>query len=424
MRQFKKMSAGIISIIILLSFSACDTFSKSQMKTGDEKSLSSSVKESGNKTITKEEYNALKNKEKKPKSKDNNDVTSKPAEKSSYINPEVKSTAKEPITKIKSSADLVEFSNTVNSGYSYYDVTVTLENDINLSGVDFKPIGSSNCPFEGKFKGNNHTISNMTINNLSGIEAGREDSMISVGLFGTVLNATITNVKLSNISITLNGGNNGYLVIGGAVGYLSDMSSSDLRNIKTSGKIEANSENDFLWTGGVVGNLDVQSGDFRCKNLLSEVNIHNKCETVYSGGIFGYVDIRDTDRAITLSDFIYKGNIYHSELDYSNTGGISGYIRSESDVTVKNCFVNCNVNCNTDYFITRLGLIGGELSFERSVTIINSFGYFNPSDRFVNFAETGYAFETVNCNFGPIPNNFKPGDQWNLTNRENPDFNF
>ena len=55
------------------------------------------------------------------------------------------------------------------------DVTFELTNDIDMEGVSFRGIGDSNYSFGGTFNGNDHVISNLTINTT-------EDN---VGLFGS-----------------------------------------------------------------------------------------------------------------------------------------------------------------------------------------------------------------------------------------------
>ncbi len=39
-----------------------------------------------------------------------------------------------------------------------------LTSDIDMTGLNFSPIGNNSTPFSGIFDGNGHTISNLTIN--------------------------------------------------------------------------------------------------------------------------------------------------------------------------------------------------------------------------------------------------------------------
>lgn len=426
MRLIKRFSAVLLSLFMILSLCACNTFNKKELKGSGEKKEKSSAVQKGNKTITKEEYEALK----KSKGKTSKGVQSTVSSPKAVKNPapsndsEEEIEEKDPITKISSVADLIEFSKTVNDGYSYFDETVTLEKDINLSGVNFIPIGSSNTPFQGTFKGNNHTISNLTIHSLDGIAVGFTDYMISLGLFGATLNAKISNLKLNNISINVNGDSDARLVIGGLVGYFSSATEAALKNIKVSGKIHAESSHPAMWSGGIIGKIDIESSQTRCKNLLSAVNIENKCETILTGGIIGSLYANDEENPISISDFIYKGSILQIDTAYSNVGGISGYIKADSNLSIRNCFINCKFNLKGEDFNNQYALVGGYSSIYNSLIVANAFGYCNMSSEIVNTNYILGTFDAVNCNFGGIPKNFKFGDQWNLTNRDDPDFNF
>ncbi len=424
MKLIKRFSAVLLSLFMIFSLCACNTFNKKELKGSGEKKEKSSATRNGNKTITKEEYEALKNKEKASKSGQSTVGSPK-----SVKNPtpsgdsEEEIEEKDPITKISSAADLIEFSNNVYEGNNYKGVTVTLEKDINLAGVNFIPIGSSNTSFQGVFNGKNHSISNLTIHSLDGITIGWNDNMTSVGLFGATLNAKISDLKLDNISINVSGEYNTTLVVGGLVGYFSSTGTATLKNIKATGKIIAKSSNNTLWNGGIVGNLDIGSNQTICKNLLSSVNLESGCETIYTGGIMGslYADAAD---AVSLSDFIYKGSILQVDSIYADIGGVCGFIKSDSNLSIRNCFVNCKINSKGEEFNNRHGLVGGEATIYSSLKVLNSFGYCNSSSEIVNTNFVLGTLDTFNCNFGGIPKNFKFGVQWNLTDRDNPDFNF
>ena len=75
-------------------------------------------------------------------------------------------------------------------------VTVELENDIDLGGNEWTPIGGDNA-FTGTFDGNGHAIKGLTATkNLSSSDPTR-----GVALFGYAENATIRNLKIENCSL-------------------------------------------------------------------------------------------------------------------------------------------------------------------------------------------------------------------------------
>ena len=66
--------------------------------------------------------------------------------------------------------------------------------DIDLAGIDWQPIGSFSEPFTSVFRGNGHTISNLTI---------KSSNTIGIGLFGAIGgNGRVENIGLINVNIT------------------------------------------------------------------------------------------------------------------------------------------------------------------------------------------------------------------------------
>ena len=68
-----------------------------------------------------------------------------------------------------------------------------LTDDIDLSGVDFTPIGTEDAPFSGIFDGNNKVISGLSFDTASEY----------VGFFGFCEDATIKNVIIDDISVSI-----------------------------------------------------------------------------------------------------------------------------------------------------------------------------------------------------------------------------
>ena len=119
---------------------------------------------------------------------------------------------------VTDSDDLVKLQDLVNSGVDTTDVTFELTSNIDMKGINFRGIGTLGGDvdatdetklFKGDFKGNNHVISNLTINTT-------EDF---VGLFGCVLGGSIDSVGLENCEVS-GGGYVGGLagaIIGGSI---------------------------------------------------------------------------------------------------------------------------------------------------------------------------------------------------------------
>jgi filamentous hemagglutinin family protein len=119
-----------------------------------------------------------------------------------------------------------------------------LGTDINAgSDNNFKPIGSepNSNDFNGIFDGNNHTISNLTINaTATGIFHYGEE----LGLFQFVgINGVVRNLKMINVNITASDG------VGGSLGAIAGNSEGLIENVSVSGILTSHGPN--ILTGGV-----------------------------------------------------------------------------------------------------------------------------------------------------------------------------
>ena len=88
---------------------------------------------------------------------------------------------------IETAADLGWLSFNYEDGAHY-----SLQNDIDLSGKTWTPIGTENTPFSGVFNGNGKTISGMT--------CSLHEPYDMVGLFGVTKNAVIKNLRIGDIN--------------------------------------------------------------------------------------------------------------------------------------------------------------------------------------------------------------------------------
>ncbi len=130
---------------------------------------------------------------------------------------DIKEDAVNKTVEIYTAAGLAQFEKNVNSGTtSYTGYTVTLEDDIDLSGHFWTPIGQTGAAynqFKGTFDGNGKTISNMYIDSSS--ETGEN---YATGLFGWVevhaSNATIKDLTIDAANVS------GNHYVGAVAGYV------------------------------------------------------------------------------------------------------------------------------------------------------------------------------------------------------------
>ena len=130
---------------------------------------------------------------------------------------------------VTSADGLMSVAELVNGGKT--DINITLGTNIDLTGKDWMPIGTSNL-YSGTFDGGGHTITGLTFTT--------NDEY--AGLFGWLNKAgTVKNVVMEGVQITSNH-MSGY--IGGVVGY----SRGTIENCSVSGSVSGT-----IFVGGVVG---------------------------------------------------------------------------------------------------------------------------------------------------------------------------
>ena len=168
---------------------------------------------------------------------------------------------------VTNSDDLVKLQDLVNSGVDTTDVTFELTSNIDMTGITFRGIGTAgggvnqSSPdltkvFKGDFKGNNHVISNLTINTTEK----------AVGLFGYVEAGSIDSIGLENCDIS------GTIGVGGLVGDIVDGS---ITNSYATGRVTG-----FSAVGGLAGGIV----DGSITNSYSTGSVTG---TDYVGGLVG-----------------------------------------------------------------------------------------------------------------------------------------
>jgi filamentous hemagglutinin family protein len=220
------------------------------------------------------------------------------------------------------------------------DATVTKNwFDVNGLPVGFAPIGTVYPnDFTGQFDGQNHTISNLTIN-LAGIS--------DVGLFGVATNGSISNVGLVNASVS--GASN----VGGLVGsnYYGSISNSYV----SGGTISATGNN----VGGLVGYYSNSSGGTISASYVNGGSVTGASNV---GGLVG---------------FSQYGSISGSHVDTvtvtgtgSAIGGMVGNNNNSSDGGPDISITNSYVNNGT---VSGSSEVGGLVGYNDGGAISNSY---------------------------------------------------
>ncbi len=239
--------------------------------------------------------------------------------------------------EISNVADLQALADAVNNGTDYSDKYFKLTADINLSGVEWTPIGrflgkdSSTC-FSGTFDGGRHTISGLTITKT--YEGATNYSYDAYGLFGAVGNgATISNLTMESPTITLDQAKNVGALVGG-VAYNATRTEVKITNVVVNNAtVQANGR-----VGGIIGwvidsvkgvelNNCTVSGDISAVYNESKDDDGDK-----AGGLVGHAQSK-----LTIVGSSYTNGTVSA---YREAGGIAGrYDNDDVAMTILSCTV-------------------------------------------------------------------------------------
>lgn len=228
-------------------------------------------------------------------------------------------------------AGLAQLVNDKTASVSFKGKTIYLNNDLDLSGYQWTPIGNgSNFGryFAGTFDGQYHKITNLHHHSTG-------DELIRNGLFGVVSDGgTLKNLLVIDADIA---SNDGSLL----AGILADwVDGGTVENCYTSGKIENNVGDKMV--GGLIGQC---TGSTQVKGCGSDATVistesdEDHVDTV--GGLIGQWENSADSSSIT--DCWFGGSVSCNNI-YSAVGGILGanfenFSGNKPGVIIKNCMV-------------------------------------------------------------------------------------
>ena len=245
-------------------------------------------------------------------------------------------------TIIRTAEDLDNIHNDLSGKY-------ILMNDIDLSGIDWEPIGTLSNAFKGILEGNGFIIQNLYINSTSDY----------VGLFGCSMGGEINNLGLENSIITGNanvggivgavyeqtaisncyvtGNITGNRVVGGLVGYIQfsgagivdSYVNADIKGNKTiggiAGDLKANLTNSYA-TGTVTGNSSVGGlgGNFQNAKIVNSYSNTSVIGTISAGAGAVVGAAPDWNTGTIINTYFNKDKNLSLDAIGSNPAGIYG----------------------------------------------------------------------------------------------------
>ena len=243
------------------------------------------------------------------------------------------------IYNITSAKELAWVAQEVNAGNLQNKIFI-LQADIDLKGKEWTPIGiSSTYAFIGYFRGNNHTISNLTIT---------ENTSGYAGLFGNskggsegstvISDVTLADVNINNIST-------------GAGALIGNPFYTDVTNCHVKGSISTICGNP-VHVGGLIGFalktvVDGSSSDITYTVTDTETDTEKTTSlSINIGGIAGSATSGITILNSYSAGEIKRGtdNWSNNSLSTLNAGGLIGEVYDYNDYIVTNSFSTCSIN--------------------------------------------------------------------------------
>ena len=235
-------------------------------------------------------------------------------------------------------AGLAQLVNDKTASVSFEGKTIYLDNDLDLSGSQWTPIGDGSNHrrfFAGTFNGQHHKIMNLN-HHYTG------DEVVRNGLFGVVSDGgTLKNLLVIDADIA---SNDGSLL----AGILADwVNGGTVENCYTSGKIENNVGDKMV--GGLIGQCTWSTQVKGCASdatVISTESDEDHVDTV--GGLIGQWENSADSSSIT--DCWFGGSVSCNNI-YSAVGGILGanfenFSGNKPGVIIKNCIVATkNITC-------------------------------------------------------------------------------
>jgi len=213
--------------------------------------------------------------------------------------------------------------------------------DIDMSGVNFTPIGLwPNLPFEGRFYGNGYSIKNLTLTTSNAVisnycppndSTGQTVGLI--GMFAATDGALLHELVLENVHVSYNGSpssSNSSIVFAAAITALSADTSFYGCSVLDS-TIDINHSIPQVWGGGYTAQNDIGSisGFAWGKTTINNCYIDDITIISYTRGDEGTFDF-----------------LYDTKRENPLIGGLIGHLRDNFNIS--ECYVNGSITSNAD----------------------------------------------------------------------------
>ena len=178
---------------------------------------------------------------------------------------------------------------------------------------NWTPIGTNVNPYATEFKGNNRTISNLTISGSS--------TLSRIGLFGALSSTgTITGVGLVDVNINVSMSNTGASFAGALVGY----NTGTVRSTYATGSVSATTTGTAMNVGGLAGTTNSAT----IAASWASVDVSSSGSANYAGGLTGWLQGSSPGSASIIGSYA-TGSVSATDTGSINlnnhAGGLVGY---------------------------------------------------------------------------------------------------
>lgn len=295
--------------------------------------------------------------------------------------------------QIVAGSELAYLAAEVNRGVNFSGVYFSLENDLDLSGLEWTPIGyyyqdtdkgDLVYSFNGSFAGNGHKIYNYKISDLEVVSQLPNFSPNKVcGLFGTTYGAVISDLIIEQCTVDIQETGQGEILTGALVGFAYD---TEILQCTVTAEVKADTV-ERAAAGIAVGAMS--NGKMEDVVVGGNVSVTTDTGINDAGLIGGYAkgtsfeNITASGKVVSVS----SGNLY--------SGGIAGY---GSEISVSNAQISIELDSETLSAEAKLmtgGAVGYYISGQDS--LVNVSGNIAAAGAGVVYAggAYGYAEESV-----------------------------
>ena len=240
--------------------------------------------------------------------------------------------------------ELVWFAKQVNSGNTA--ISATLTGDVDLSGINWTPIGSSAKKFSGSFDGAGYAIKNLTIN----YQTAKSGESLYLGLFGYVEGTKDNRAAIKNLTVqgSVNANSEFSVYTGDVAGVVAYGNYVDISGVISRVNVTVDAKvGNACGVGGLAGLLK-GSTVTNCGNegnVSGVKNLGGLCYELYAGTMTG----------------CYNTGAVSASGTY--VGGLMGYAKQ---ATIKNVY-------NTGAVSTAKNLVGGLVGVMENSSITNGY---------------------------------------------------